>query len=622
MAGTVSAGEVSLKVSADTTGVGSKIKNDVDKEVGGADFGSIGKKLGGMILSGVAILGVFDFFKTGFDEAMDASAGIAQLQAGIESTGNAANVTVQGMTDLASAIQGYSGQTDDSIVKTEQLLLTFTNIKNSGPDKIFDQATTAAADMAAKLGGDASASAIQLGKALNDPTQGITALTRVGVSFTDAQKQQIQAMQESGDMAGAQKEILKELNKEFGGAAKAAGESLPGQLNILKRHFEDTAQGIAEQMTPVIQKILPALGSALDRVKDIFKGLGDVIKWSVDNMNIVAPVAVGLVAAFTGFFIIGTIIPMVTGLAAALGILEVATISETAAKWAENFAWLASPITWIVLAIAAVVAAVVLLWMNWDTVVKWISDVWNGFVGWLTDGLNAVAKWWNDLWAGVFKVVQDIWNNIVTFVNDLVTGFLNWFQQNWLMILGFITGPFGLAIAWIISNWDGIVQFFSTTLSNIGNFFSDAFNAVGDTVRTVFGGIADFINGVFSGVTGFFKGVVNGFIDFMNHAMDIINPLIDGPVGDAARSIGLNIHHLSHIPHLADGGVVMPKPGGQIVKVAEAGQAEAVIPLSKLEQMTNGKGTTVNYYAAPNQSLSGQEALSQAMRRAKVLVGW
>lgn len=603
MAGTVSAGEVSLKVSADTTGVGSKIKNDVDKEVGGADFGSIGKKLGGMILSGVAILGVFDFFKTGFDEAMDASAGIAQLQAGIESTGNAANVTVQGMTDLASAIQGYSGQTDDSIVKTEQLLLTFTNIKNSGPDKIFDQATTAAADMAAKLGGDASASAIQLGKALNDPTQGITALTRVGVSFTDAQKAQITAMQDAGDMAGAQKAILAELNKEFGGAAKAAGQSLPGQLNILRRTFEDTAQSVVDSFTPIIQKLVPVLGAALAALGPILKSVGDSVKWMADNANLSVPIIAAL----------GTVL---------LVALAPSIWAAVTATWAFTAALLANPLTWIALAIGALIGVIVLLWMNWDSVVKWITDVWNGFVGWLTDGLNAVAKWWNDLWAGVFKVVQDIWNNIVTFVNDLVTGFLNWFQQNWLMILGFITGPFGLAIAWIISNWDGIVQFFSATLSNIGNFFSDAFNAVGNTVRTVFGGIADFINGVFSGVTGFFKGVVNGFIDFMNHAMDIINPLIDGPVGDAARSIGLNVHHLSHIPHLADGGVVMPKPGGQIVKVAEAGQAEAVIPLSKLDQMTHGKGTTVNYYAAPNQSLSGQEALSQAMRRAKVLVGW
>jgi hypothetical protein len=89
--------------------------------------------------------------KTGLDETLDASAGIAQLQAGIESTGNVANVSVKGMTDLASSIQNMSGQTDDSIVKAESLLQTFTNIRNEGPNKIFDDATLAAANMAAKM---------------------------------------------------------------------------------------------------------------------------------------------------------------------------------------------------------------------------------------------------------------------------------------------------------------------------------------------------------------------------------------------------------------------------------------------------------------------------------------
>ena len=108
---------------------------------------------------------------------MDAAKGQAQLEAGIKSTGGAAGVTTQHLQDLAASIQGYSGQTDDSIVKTEQLLLTFTNIKNSGTDKIFDLATKAAADMAAKMGTDASSAAIQLGKALNDPTNGMTVLS-------------------------------------------------------------------------------------------------------------------------------------------------------------------------------------------------------------------------------------------------------------------------------------------------------------------------------------------------------------------------------------------------------------------------------------------------------------
>ena len=80
-------------------------------------------------------------------------------------------------------------------------------------------------DLAQAMGGAPKDAAIQLGKALNDPIKGISALTRIGVTFTDEQKAQIKTMQEAGDMAGAQGVILAELNKEFGGSAQAAADA-------------------------------------------------------------------------------------------------------------------------------------------------------------------------------------------------------------------------------------------------------------------------------------------------------------------------------------------------------------------------------------------------------------
>lgn len=210
-----------------------------------------------------AAAGIGAVIRTGFNEVKDAAAGTAQLVAGIASTGNAANVSAQGLNDLASSIQRTTGQTDDSVVAAESLLLTFTNIKNQGPDKIFDQATQAAADMAARMGGDASSNAILLGKALNDPVKGITSLTRAGVQFTQQQKDQIGAMVQAGDMLGAQKLVLGELNKEFGGSAAAFGQTLPGQIQILKRSFEDFAQTAIGALTPLAGPILSGLTAGL-----------------------------------------------------------------------------------------------------------------------------------------------------------------------------------------------------------------------------------------------------------------------------------------------------------------------------------------------------------------------
>lgn len=258
---------VSLLPSA--KGFDKSITSQISGGVASAGKGA-GLLMGGAMLAGigVAVGGIAAVVKTGWDEVMDASKGTAQLAAGIKSTGNAAGVSVKGLNDLASSIQGFSGQTDDSIVASEQLLLTFTNIKNTKTDKIFDQATLASANMAAKMGGDASGSAIQLGKALNDPVKGITALSRVGVSFTEGQKESIKAMVKHGDVAGAQKIILKELETEFGGAAKAAGESLPGQVAIAKRSFEDLSQSI-------MTGIMPALSGGLSGLNGFVKGVQD-----------------------------------------------------------------------------------------------------------------------------------------------------------------------------------------------------------------------------------------------------------------------------------------------------------------------------------------------------------
>ena len=259
-----SIGYATLSVIPSAAGFHSALSRDITPGLSGVGR-SAGKVLGAGLLIGAAavVAGIGAVLKTGFDEAKDASAGMAQLAAGIKSTGNAANVTIPGMEALASRIQAYSGQTDDSIVKTEQLLLTFTNIKNVGADNIFDQTTVAAADMAAKMGGDASASAIRLGRALSDPAKGVTALTRVGVVFTAAQKDQIAAMVKTGDTIGAQKVILAELNKEFGGAAAAAGESLPGKLAIARRSFEDVSQAVVEGLLPLVLPGLTSIGSTI-----------------------------------------------------------------------------------------------------------------------------------------------------------------------------------------------------------------------------------------------------------------------------------------------------------------------------------------------------------------------
>lgn len=160
--------------------------------------------------------------------AREANAAEAQLAAAIQSTGGAAGQSLEALTAHASALQDITNFSDDAIEGGQGLLLTFTNI---GGD-VFPKATETMLDMSQAMGQDLKSSAIQLGKALNDPVEGISALTRIGVTFTEAQKEQIKAMVEAGDTAGAQMLILEELNREFGGSAEAARQAAGAQKDL------------------------------------------------------------------------------------------------------------------------------------------------------------------------------------------------------------------------------------------------------------------------------------------------------------------------------------------------------------------------------------------------------
>ena len=148
---------------------------------------------------------------------------------------------------MGKSLVSATGIEDDAVTAAQAMLLTFTNI---GKDT-FPAATQAVADMATAMNSGAipsqeaiKATAIQVGKALQDPIAGVTALQRVGVKLTESQKEQIQTMMESNDVSGAQALILKELQTEFGGAAEAAGDTFGGKMAKMNQKLADAAESL------------------------------------------------------------------------------------------------------------------------------------------------------------------------------------------------------------------------------------------------------------------------------------------------------------------------------------------------------------------------------------------
>lgn len=268
-------------------------------------FGGVAKGLA-IGLAGAGVASLAGAAKLGWDEFKQGQAVAAQTAAVLKSTGGAANVTAGEISNLSGALLRKSGVDDEAIQSGANLLLTFTGIRNEAGkgNDIFSQTTKTMLDMSVALGQDTKSSALQLGKALNDPIKGVTALQRVGVSFTESQKDQIKALVESGNVMGAQKLILGELNKEFGGSAEAAGKTLPGQLNVLKETFSNVAGeavgAVIPALTGILQGIVNNLPAIESFVQKIAGELMPVFKtwWGFIQANLI-PIVNDLRSIFT-----------------------------------------------------------------------------------------------------------------------------------------------------------------------------------------------------------------------------------------------------------------------------------------------------------------------------------
>jgi phage-related protein len=230
----------------------------------GDTIGKVGTIAGGFLAANVVQQGVgalTGFIGDSIGAIKESIAVNAQLDAVLKSTGGAVGLTADQIRDMASAYEKSSKFEDEAILNGQNLLLTFTNI---GGD-VFPRATETMLDMAQALGTDAAGSAVQLGKALNDPVAGISALSRVGVTFTDQQKEQIAAMVEAGNVAGAQTVILDELAKEFGGSAKAASDAA-GSEEVYKDHMNDLQEQIGSKMLPIQMKLTEAKLAMVDLI--------------------------------------------------------------------------------------------------------------------------------------------------------------------------------------------------------------------------------------------------------------------------------------------------------------------------------------------------------------------
>lgn len=188
-------------------------------------------------------------------EAMEAEKVMAQLEAGVKSTGGVAGKSVGELDALADSLSKLSGVDDEVVAGGEALLLTFRKVRGEA----FDQTMQAALDLSARLGGDLNGSVKMLGKALEDPKKGLTALGKAGVQFSEDQKKTIKELIATNNLLGAQKIILKEVEVQVGGSAAAYRNTLAGALSALSTAWGNLKEEIGTStlgIKPIIEELI------------------------------------------------------------------------------------------------------------------------------------------------------------------------------------------------------------------------------------------------------------------------------------------------------------------------------------------------------------------------------
>jgi hypothetical protein len=299
--------------------IGAKIKSLFDSlnDAEGAlqKFAGKAQKIGTALSLAITtpLLAIAGISISNFDKQAQA---IGQIESALKSTGGTAGLTSKELQKIASELQNISVFGDEEILqKSTAQLLTFTNIAGEQ----FKKTQKAALDLATRLGGDLQGATIQLGKALNDPVEGLSALGRSGIQFSKDQKELIKSLAETNRLAEAQDLILSELEKQYGGAAEAAAQLGLGPLRQLQNQFGDLLEDVGKIL---IEGFLPLVNFG-QKVITFFQGLSDETKKAIVVISGIAAAIGPLLVA------VGTAIKLIPLLTTGFVALKAAVIAAT-----------------------------------------------------------------------------------------------------------------------------------------------------------------------------------------------------------------------------------------------------------------------------------------------------
>lgn len=482
----------------------------------GSSMQSVGTRMAG-IGAGMSAAITAPFIALGahlLQGSQDAAHAAGQVNAALESMGGASGKTADELSKTAESLRNLTGIDDDEILtKVTSNLLTFGNVAGT----VFDRAQVAALDLATRMGGDLQAATLTIGKALNDPVKGLTALGRAGIQFTAQQKEQIKQMVAVGDAAGAQSIMLAELEKQFGGAAKAAGDA--DAWKPLKTALMDL-EGAFE---PIVRDVIaPLIAKAGEIVRAFASVSPEVLKF----------VAVGAAVAAA----VGPVLIAFGGLVAAAG--AIATAFAGGGVLAGLLPFL-GPIG----IAAAAVAAAFMLWG--DDIIPMLQT----FARQLADSIGPKIKPLFEALMGAVKAVGEIFSAIFSM------GGTGSASSNLQVFGEVVARVLGAAVEIITGAVNVITNVLRALAALLRGDFSTMWNALGSAVSALVTGVLRAFEALFPGVIGFVRQLVEGVTAWLQGRLGAVLGWVIGKVkevGDAFFKLYDAVVGHSYIPDMVE----------------------------------------------------------------------
>jgi len=418
------------------------------------------------------------YFGTTLEAAEENEVAVNRLRQVFKSMGAANDQAAAQAEAYAGKLEMQIGVEDEAIMAVQAKIATFKSLSNETGRMagMFDRATKASFDMAATGFGEADQNAVQLGKALEDPIKGISALRRSGITFTESEKAKIKALTESGQKLKAQEMIMKAVEKQVGGVAEKTVTS----TRMAKVAWSEVTENIGKILMPTVAQ----LGNKF--VNDVVPKVQAFIEKHPQLIKYAAAASVGLLAlggaAKVLAFGINGVISIVNGASTAIKFMG-STFSFVGKLFAAN------P---VLLIIAAVAVAALLIYKYWGQIKAFFVGLWASvtaafskawewikrmFLNYTPQGLviqhwDKIRAWFSSLWDKVKAIFRATWEAIRSL-------FLNYTPQ------GLILKHWNKIVAWFGELWNRVKSIFTGFVSwlfELGNTFLNAGKNIVDSI--------------------------------------------------------------------------------------------------------------------------------------------